>query len=54
MRRNLTGVSSGPSYAGALSSAVVDVGTGVLTDVCCGYYDLDTACETLVASSMSC
>ena len=36
MRRNLTGVRSGPSYAGALSSAVVDGGTGVLTDVDCG------------------
>ena len=33
MRRNLTGVRSGPSYARALSSAVVDEGTGAVTDV---------------------
>ena len=36
MRRNLTGVRSGPSYAGALSLVVVDEGTGVVTDVGCG------------------
>ena len=36
MRRNLTGVRSGPSYAGALMSAVVDEGTGSVTDVTCG------------------
>ena len=36
MRRNLTGVRSGPSYAGALSSAVVDEETGAVTDVGCG------------------
>ena len=36
MRRNLTGVRSGPSYAGALSSAVVDEGAGAATDVACG------------------
>ena len=35
MHRNLTGVRSGPSYAGALSSAVVDEGTGSVTDVTC-------------------
>ena len=37
MRRNLTGVRSGPSYAGALSSAVVDEGTGSVTDVNWGW-----------------
>ena len=35
MRRNLTDVRSGPSYAGGLSSAVVDGGTGAVTDVAC-------------------
>ena len=36
MRRNLTGVRSGAlSDAGALSSAVVDEGTGVVSDVAC-------------------
>ena len=33
---NLTGVRSGPPYADALSSAVVDEGTGSVTDVTCG------------------
>ena len=46
MRRNLTGVRSGPSYAGALSSAVVDEETGAVTDVAWVDYDLDTAFET--------
>ena len=36
MRRNLTGVRSGPSYAGALSSDVVDGGTGLVIGVACG------------------
>ena len=36
MRRNLTGGRSGQLYAGALSSAVVDGGTGAGTDVDCG------------------
>ena len=36
MRRNLTGVRSGPSYAGAMSSAIVDEGTEAVTDVGCG------------------
>ena len=35
MGRNLTGVRSGPSYAGVLSSAVVDEGTGAVTDLAC-------------------
>ena len=33
MRRNMTGVGSGPSYAGALSSAVGDEGTGEVTGI---------------------
>ena len=37
MRRNLTGVRSGPSYAGALLSAVVDEETGAVIDVACGW-----------------
>ena len=41
MRRNLAGVRSGPSYAGALSSAVVNEETGAVTDV--ADYDPDTA-----------
>ena len=46
MRRNLTGVRSGPSYAGAMSSAVVDEETGSVTDVTWGDYDPDAASET--------